>query len=300
MRITCLPLLLAALPLWGLGVEGHRTVAILAESRLTPDAQAKIKTLLFDGKFTLAQISTCADVLRNNPKYPIRPDEQYCLELGPANAAGAPWHYIDIPLPKADKPISAYCPKGNCVTERIEYFRWVLKNSPDPAKRREALMYLVHFLADMHQPLHSAERSCDQGGNLESANLQTPRGEPATHSLHRVWDEDVVEVSMRRLGAADPASFAAALAAKIQPAQAADWKKASIDAMAWEGWKLAQAHVYAGIPYYDYCDLAVKAKKSPPSDLSALYLEDGAKVIQEQMSKAAVRLADLIEKALRP
>ena len=76
-----------------------------------------------------------------------------------------PWHYIDIPIDKPHLNMERDCPKGDCVIAKIEEFRAALKDPATPAgSRREALMFIIHFVGDMHQPLHSADHH-DRGGN---------------------------------------------------------------------------------------------------------------------------------------
>ena len=58
------------------------------------------------------------------------------------------------------------CPKGACVIAKIEDFREAIDRDEcdEPRQRKEALMFLVHFVGDMHQPLHSSDNK-DKGGN---------------------------------------------------------------------------------------------------------------------------------------
>jgi len=51
--------------------------------------------------------------------------------------------------------------------------------------RAEALRFLAHFVADLHQPLHCTERNGDKGGNLVKVTFLS---EPEVTNLHRVWD----------------------------------------------------------------------------------------------------------------
>ena len=291
-------LALLAVPSSAWGPAGHRTVAWIADQRLSPEVKARVAALLLNGQFTMAQVSTCPDALRFAEKNPMRPDDEYCAKIAAVIPNTGPWHYIDIPVPKPEKGIEAYCPNGNCVTAKVREFRDVLKNSNDDAKRREALMYLVHFVGDMHQPLHNAERKCDQGGNLEHTNVFLDSGARPDHRLHRVWDEDLVDKLMEEEKITDPQVLATTLAGRIKPTQAEKWKHTSIDQVAWEGWGIAKDHVYKNIPVYNYCDPAVKATPTPASDLSAGYEKEGAKLVHEQLMKGGVRLADLLENAM--
>lgn len=57
------------------------------------------------------------------------------------------------------------CPRGDCVVAAIERFEVVLRDrSAPPRERLEALKFIVHLVADVHQPLHCADDG-DRGGN---------------------------------------------------------------------------------------------------------------------------------------
>ena len=166
--------LLAALPLrlWAWGVEGHRAVGQIAEHHLTEKARRQVAALL--GTQTLTLVST-------------QPDEMLAL---PEYKDTAPWHYINSPLglphdeyvktiKNQDKP-NAY----KALTAKIKEMR-------DPSKTREqraeALVFVVHIVGDVHQPLHSG-RAEDRGGN--DIKL-TYRGKDT--NLHSLWDSGLLD-----------------------------------------------------------------------------------------------------------
>ena len=96
------------------------------------------------------------------------------------------WHYVNIPLgAKAYDPVRD-CekrPEGDCLVAAIVHFQGILASRRMPkAERSKALRYLVHLIADAHQPLHCAERDGDAGGTLLKL---TYFGTPL--SLHQVW-----------------------------------------------------------------------------------------------------------------
>ena len=75
------------------------------------------------------------------------------------------------------------CPKGNCVVQKIEDFEAVLRDPNAPAiQRREALMFVIHFIGDMHQPLHSSDDK-DKGGNDKHVVF-----DGRNMNLHSLWD----------------------------------------------------------------------------------------------------------------
>ena len=157
-------LLFLAAPAYPWGPSGHRIVAIIAEQRLSPVAREKIRKLLLDGKYSIVDIASCADNIRGNPT----PADLMCRSLaGDVPSANGLWHYINIPVPTKAKTLDAFCPEGNCVTAKIKSFSETLRTSKDGAERRQALLFLVHFVGDIHQPLHAAER-CIMFGTAQS------------------------------------------------------------------------------------------------------------------------------------
>jgi len=190
-KVTRVFLVFLGLPIlsFAWGPEGHRVVADLARERLNPAALQQIRELL--GNDDLAAISTWADEARNQ-----RPET-------------AGWHYVDIPW-NADSFSAArdcYRPDSghpssledhhNCVVDRIGLFRQVLADRhASPVERAEALKFLVHFVGDLHQPLHAIEEG--RGGN-QIHIVEFGRRECGSRpcNLHYVWDTELIEHSGR-------------------------------------------------------------------------------------------------------
>ena len=233
-------LFFAALPVWSWGPAGHRIVAIIAEQRLSPQSREKIRKLLLDGKYSIVDISSCADQIRGNPRGNPTPTDVMCRSLaGEVPSTNGLWHYIDIPVPTKAKTLDAFCKEDNCVTARINSFSEILRTSKDDAQRRQALFFLVHFVSDIHQPLHAAERACDHGGNSEHVNFSLDGQKESNVALHHVWDSSELELLMKHENITDDRVFAGILMAGIKPAEAGKWARASADQMAWESYKLA-------------------------------------------------------------
>ncbi len=293
-RLTFL-LVLAVVPIYPWGPDGHRIVAVIAEQRLTPGAREKIRKLLLDGKYSIADIASCADTIRSNRT----PAEDMCRTLaGDVPSTNGLWHYIDIPVPTKAKSLDAFCPEGNCVTAKIKNFSETLRTSKDDAARRQALLFLVHLVGDIHQPLHAAERGCDKGGNSEHVNFTIDSKEESNVALHHVWDSSELDLLKKHENLTDDRVFAGILMAAIKPAEAMKWARATPDQMAWESYKLAVTRAYRGIPFQDFCD----NKKPAPivTDLTPAYENDGTKVVRQQLMKAGVRLAAILESDLNP
>jgi hypothetical protein len=153
---------------WAWGSEGHQVVALIAEKQLTPNARAEVNRLLaLEPGETLASISSWAD-------------EHRSPQTGP-------WHYVNFPKGDCNYQPERDCPDGHCVVAAIEKFTSVLESSASDEKRLNALKYLVHFVGDVHQPLHAGYGE-DRGGN--TYQLQAfMRGT----NLHAVWDSGLIK-----------------------------------------------------------------------------------------------------------
>lgn len=269
---------------------------MIAEQRLSPEARARVSHLLFDGQFTMADVSACADALRAAEKGNLRPEEEYCVKVAGAVPTGsALWHYIDIPVPTSATSLDAFCPDGACVVEKIKSFTNALRDSADETERRAALMYLIHFVGDIYQPLHCVERKCDQGGNLEHVNFYLKHAERPDHRLHSVWDSDLVDKAMADARVHNNRAYANELAGSLKQRDADKWALQPFDEIAWEGHAIAEHHVYRGIPMQDFCGTKEPPAHPPITDLSREYEKEGERIVREQLQKAGVRLAELIE-----
>src|ERR1700676_37086 len=169
----------------------------------------------------MVDISTCADRLRNTDRK--RPEDDMCQTLaGDVPPSNGTWHYIQIPVPTEEKTLDAFCPKGDCVTARITSFTETLRTSTDEAQRRQALLFLVHLVGDIHQPLHTVDRACDKGGNSERVGFSLD-GQHSDVKLHQVWDTSELDLLMADYKVNDEHALSAALIASISPAEAEKW-----------------------------------------------------------------------------
>jgi hypothetical protein len=172
----------------------------------------------------------------------IRPD----TESRDEDRTTASWHYIDICLQDSEKDIPARCPQRNCVTAKIdEYARRLRDHDYDKWGAGGDLAFLIHFVGDIHQPLHTTTNA-DRGGTCQQVNVA-----PAEENLHYAWDDAVVAVLEKQLGTSEPEATARKLEA-LYPAAGdlATWKPGEAEQIAWESHQLAEADVYQalGIP----------------------------------------------------
>jgi nuclease S1 len=182
---------------WGL--QGHRLVAMVAERQLTPAAKQQVAWLL-DGR-SLADVSIWAD------------------EYLSGNYQTSFWHYVNIPPDAAAYDRDRDCPRQpgiaagtrndrwrDCIVDRIPYHLERLGNAAlDRADRAIALKFLVHFVGDLHQPLHAI--GVERGGNgilVTVFGSPTCGGNPSAPTpcnLHGVWDSSLI--AHRQLSDAD-------------------------------------------------------------------------------------------------
>ncbi len=278
---------------FGWGDDGHRIVALVAEQQLTPAVRARVRSLLAADTSgltdtTLADQATWADKWRDSDRNTTRQRYEQTRE----------WHYVNIqladanvdaachghPALPADVPASAGPPQA-CLIDKIDQFIAELRDPRTPQdERRRALQFLLHLIGDLHQPLHASDDH-DRGGNDKKVVLPgPPNALPGTNNLHQFWDTEAV----RRLGDR-PERVARRLSRAIGPVQRRDWARGRPVDWARESFSVARRHTYATLP-------------APGADgrrtLTPAYVAEATRVSGQQLSKAGVRLAAVLNSAL--
>lgn len=247
------------------GPDGHRIIGHIAELHLTDKAKAGIKEILGpELKISDDSVASWPDHIRHD-----RPET-------------GPWHYVDIPFDATSYDPQRDCPTGQCVVVQTEHFAKILGDAnATMVTRAEALRFLVHFAGDLHQPLHCTERNGDKGGNLVRVTFLS---EPEETNLHRVWDSSLIR---SYLAEGDVLQYAERLNTGITPQQEKEWARGSIPDWAWESHQAAVAHTYASVPV-----------QSAPVHLGTEYVTGNQPLVEEQLMKAGIRLAVLLNDAL--
>ena len=249
------PFALAREPLparwWDLG---HRVVARLAELRLTPHTRDAVRDIL--GGQSLADASVWADNIR-----------QYRHDADRL-------HYVNIPLGETAYVPARHCPGGLCIIAAIERDRQVLA-SPASSRhdRAEALKFLVHFLGDLHQPLHVADNS-DRGGNRRAVDLLG-----RSTNLHKVWDGELIEAF--GMGGSE---YFDTLRREMDAIDLPALERGTVVDWAMEGHRIAVERVYRPIPR--------------GGRLGRGYIEAGRPIVDHALIAAGVRLAKVLNDAL--
>jgi hypothetical protein len=247
-----------AKPAFAFGEDGHRIIAEIADRRLTPEASRAVRDLLsVESVATLADVASWADHIRNQRR-----------ETGP-------WHYVDIPVSAAAYDPARDCAEGACIVAQLDEYRAKLADaSLSKGERLEALKFVVHFVGDLHQPLHASDNH-DRGGNTEMAT-----GYPGSKNLHSVWDSGIIEAA--GLGGPDAARK---LDGKITDADASKWAQGTITDWANESHAVAVSFIYKRLPD--------EAGSFPQG-----YQAAAEPVVEVQLEKAGVRLAAVLDSAL--
>lgn len=290
------------------GCKGHYITALIAEKHLNPHARAMVAKILEAGPIDSKLPRYCSETVVDA----FADASTWADDERSVNAATAGWHFIDIPLGVHTGDLSSYCPSATgCITKAIANQLALLRELTTPAEARaDALRYVVHFIGDIHQPLHTTSNN-DLGGNCvpitffghapAETNAKTESFRP---NLHAIWDTDlIVQFSADRT----PQQLADDLDSQFKD-QISSWQSGSLDpnVWAWEIHEVAERAVYGFLPVKIATEPAREVATCADDEhismrmlnLKESVAEDYQKtvtpVIQEQLSKAGIRLAAIL------
>jgi hypothetical protein len=259
--------LIAPASAWG--PEGHSIVAEVAQRRLSPEAVTMVATVLGRGH-SLASIASWADDARDQ-----RPET-------------AKWHFVDIPINLATYSAARDCAAsktGDCIVKELDRLKTELACGTGD-QRLDALRFSVHFLGDIHQPLHTVDELT--GGNEIKVDIYmrgatcTAKCEPTrfTTNFHSAWDQGLIKAMVWDWGAYVDRLEAGWLLS-------ADGQKAGIDGGTPEQWA-NETHGFAPMVW-----------NTRPADnvLDDRYLRDVLPILDRQLGVAGLRLAKFINDA---
>lgn len=239
------------------GVTGHRVVAEIAQNHLSVKSKKELKKLI--GKESLAQWANWPDFIKS--------DTTHTWDMT------SKWHYVNI---GGNHPKDEFLNKlknlqGENLYTQIGAMAAQLKDKSLPQEKRQiALRFLIHFVGDLHQPLHVG-REEDRGGNdIKVSWFDKPT------NLHAVWDGSLVD--FQQYSYTEYANYLDIAATDVVKG----WQQSSL-----EEW------------FYESYTLANKVYVSVPADgkLGFKYNYIFQKDLDLQLLKGGVRLAELINKA---
>jgi hypothetical protein len=239
------------------GGTGHKTVAKIAENHLTANAKADVQALL--GSESMADVASWADQLRNDPNY--------------SNTGS--WHYINAPLGlsyeefsktvKAQGPANVYGALLKCEDD--------LKSQTTTAQQKtDALKFIIHFVGDMHQPMH-VSRAEDKGGN--SIQLQF---DGKGTNLHSLWDSGLINKQ------GETFEQMATGYDKATPKEIKDWQ--STDPMQWA---------------YESYEISTKLYAEADKDKNPgdAYYQQYIPIVQQRIEMAGIRLSGVLNEIFK-
>lgn len=181
MRGIWFGILLGLIPLqaaYPWGEDGHSIVAEIAQRRLSDDARQAVDKILNHG--SLASVASWADDI----KFTDRPDTK-------------PWHFVDIPLADNSYNPATECANDACVIAALTNLKPDLLCGKDDKTKLDALRFVVHFVGDIHQPLHTVKDAVGGNAIMVKVNFCGLRQPGCNRSgqmvkLHEVWDETLI------------------------------------------------------------------------------------------------------------
>jgi hypothetical protein len=299
------------------GCEGHQIVAYLAEAHLSPRARTAALTILAASPIDPKLSRYCQPVSTD----PFADASTWADDFRTQHPETGAWHFIDIPRGAHKGPLAPYCPPATgCVVSALEAQARVLTNPrSSAAARADALRFIIHFVGDIHQPLHDTTNN-DEGGNCVPVEFfgELPRETNAAResfepSLHWVWDVGIIDrFALPPIAGSVMSIDQARIFAKETDEQfqlkIRAWKSQPIDfaAWAWEAHGVADAVAYGKLPH----SIPIEPPRSINScaddnhvalrmlrlneNLGPIYESATAPVVQQQLAKAGARLAALL------
>jgi hypothetical protein len=225
---------------------------MVAEDHLNETTKVMIQSLI--GNNHLSSIASWADDIRRERR-----------ETGP-------WHYVNIPLGSA-YDVSRDCPPPNtCVVQKIEEFLKVLTDKKASREQRaEALKFVVHFVGDIHQPMHAVKEGAG-GNHVHVRFLSSSRCGRYDCNLHGAWDTSMIlRTGLRRQ------EYAERLEQLIKSEKLGSADGGTPGQWANESLRLAKA-----------------AWVQDGTDLDEQYYQKEIKVVDRQMALAGLRLAKML------
>lgn len=258
----------------GWGKEGHYATCKIAEGFLTEEALAGVKSLLPDyADGELANLCSWPDEIRWRMRW------------------SSQLHYIDVPDFVCNYNYGRDCHdtaghKDVCVTGAIyNYTNQLVSTYYDPSSEvkynlTEALLFLSHFIGDVHQPLHVGFTG-DEGGNTIIVRWYHRKA-----NLHHVWDNMIIESAMKTFYGNDLSSMIEAIQRNITEnlfSEESSWSKCAAD-------KVACPDPYASESINLACKYAYK-NATPGTTLGDNYFLSRLPIVERRLAQGGVRLA---------
>ena len=253
---------------------GHGTVARIALDEVSPATRAEVRRLLRQG--ALLETPTCPVATIGEAS--VWAD---CIRRGDRFSYTAPWHYQNVDVCRPFDQENA-CANGNCVSAQVERNLRLLKDRSLPRRERlQALLFLIHFVGDLHQPLHAGDRG-DLGGNRFRAYYSRIQS-----NLHAIWDGLLAERSI-----STPPGEAQGLLSTLGMEERSAIAQGSVEDWARESWEVSRRFAYGGV----MVDPCAEVPSEPPV-ITQDQIRELIPVVRTQVTRGGLRLARLLDEA---
>ncbi len=331
--LTVVIFLASAAPALAWGDDGHQTVGKIASLRIKPRTAQKLAQILKPGE-TLANIASWADTVKERMgKTDPDPDTNAFLQDLAHNEKNREWHYDDLPLNCRNYQTCTGFTLDNDVVHMLNICIRTLQGHPDPnhpLSQRNALKLLVHFIGDLHQPLHVGCGFIDVNGPngtiliardpqvVKLKNLPSDNGanqlviDNNKKKLHGLWDFDLVTSLMQLTDKTTPETLGPFLKATVRPKPR--WNPngpVSTWGAQWATDSLLQSrnHTYQGLKITGQRTITVTTRDGQPVVRNGQVVTDivyditrpanydrlNRELVRQQLAKAGYRLAKLLD-----
>lgn len=253
------------------GPVGHRIVARLAQTQLTPEAFEYVRQLVpWHWHGNLSAMAVWGDDILYPDTNPTGYDNWQWSR---------PLHYINTEAWACKYSVEHDCSNDMCVDGAIRNYTKRLKSVLDQVQHEEALYFLIHFIGDVHQPLHVGF-SDDYGGNKVKGHFMNSSYETKLHSL---WDSGIINYRIRRDFFSNPNlyyEYIYQLMIRQKPLSNDD------DIRQWinESIEIVCQHVY-------FDDNQQKMNQSWEYNLQEKYFHESYRIIEQRLAQGGRRLA---------
>jgi hypothetical protein len=266
-----------ATPASAWGDRGHRAIADITWTQLTPSARHQITELLAAAP-ALATPACSAGSFEDGATWADCVRSNYHERF----AATSTWHYVDVSVCRPFKLPAD--PEGRFIVERYRREVAILRDRDRPlVERLEALFWVEHLVGDLHQPLHIGDAG-DLGGNEVNVNPQSGR---YPLNLHAEWDRVLVDDAVRETpgGVAGLAAASKGVAGRYERSPA-KWARGT--------WEIAQTVAYGNSAIAGRC-----AGDKRQVEVGDDYRSAAVPIVEMQLKRAGVRLAAVLNEALK-
>ena len=319
------------------GDDGHQTVGKIASLRIKPGTARRLAQILKPGE-TLATIATWADTVKERMgQTDPDVDTNAFLQDITHNEKNREWHYDDLPLNcKSYQTCTAFAP-DNDIVHMLNICIRTLQGHPDPnhpLSQRNALRLLVHFLGDIHQPLHVGCGYIDVNGPngriliardpvmIKQKNLPSDNGanqlviDGEKKKLHGYWDFDLVTSLMLTTDKQTSETLGIFLKDSVRPKS--EWNlRGPIGSwavqLANDALRQSREHTYKGLNITGQRTINVTSRNGQPVMRDGKQVTDvvfditrpsnyealNRDVVRVQLAKAGYRLAKLLDAIYR-